>query len=271
MAPIYRRSLSGLPSFDPPTQNDHDGRNSDTPVPMKKNRTSFWSTNGSNRSNGINSRQNPSRKLKKLAAPVFKTNLDPFQPRLDADFEKEIAQSTVTATSAASSQGTSLEWEDGKDAYTARVVFHGEAHTQSSLWNKSKEYLVLTDKYLHRCKSRNQAAASFYEISEQKRSHTRAHSSPSASLACSPSTLVSPDLYSGEFPEQGSHIELHRIFAVYILRDSKPHFALTLHWFDDRVMRPCMLNLLFQHSDSRNQWLAHITKQADNNVYTSSD
>jgi hypothetical protein len=259
MASIHRRNLSYLSTVGPPTQSDDDCRGSDE---VKKSWASFWSTSNSNRSSGIDSPQNPPRKLKRLSAPVSKTKLDHFQPRLDIDFEKEIALSTVTATSTTSSQATSLEWEDGKDVYTAHVIYHGEAQTHSSLWSKSREYLVLTDKYLHRCKSRNQAATVFYEISKQKRHHTRAQSSPSASLVCAPPTLASPDLSWDELAELGSRIELHRVFAAYILYDSKPHFALALHWFNDRLIRPCVLNLVFQDSDSRDQWLAHIAKQA---------
>jgi len=263
MASIRRRSL-----FRPTAVSrggDDDGLSSDeaTYLATRKNtRTSSWLTNWSNRSSSTDSEPNPQRMLEKLGTPVSKTKRDLFQPRLGVECDKGMALPTMTTESGASSQVTSLEWEDDTDTYTSQVIYHGEAQTQRSLWNKSKEYLVLTEKYLYRYKSRNRAAAMFHDISKQKRHLMRAQSTPPGGLAFASPILESPGLSWGELPEQGSCIELHHVFAVCISCDSKPHFALALYWFNDLVMRPCVLNLVFQDRGSGDQWLAHISKQA---------
>lgn len=66
----------------------------------------------------------------------------------------------LTATS---SKSPSVNWGDyeGMIGNTKNVLHHGEVQTSSGMFRKKKEYLVLTETHIVRCKSQAKASESF--------------------------------------------------------------------------------------------------------------
>jgi len=167
--------------------------------------------------------------------------------------EKDLPLST---TSSASSSFKGFEKRRPADE---RILYHGEVHTNITIWKKAKEYLVLTEYGLFRYPNQSRAAMVFPDLTTSAPGHRRTNSNPGT---CTPNEIQSPRSAETiwELGVPGSRIDLEDVFAVYNLYDAKPSFTIALHWLDTRDHRCRFYTFQLQDPDVKDVWISLILK-----------
>lgn len=167
-----------------------------------------------------------------------------------------------TPVSSTSSKAPSVNWGETESiAGNGRnVLHHGEVQTSSSMFRKKKEYLVLTDIYLFRCKSQAKASEIFSSIPPPfGRSPTVRHSS-GHSIG---STHDLQSLGSESSGEKEGRINLRQVVAVHKLDDGKPYFAMEVCSLDEDSNQASAMTLQFGNPEDRDLWLRSIRSIAN--------
>jgi len=163
-----------------------------------------------------------------------------------------------TPLSTTSSKAPSLNWTGDLDmvpSYPKPVIYHGEVQTSSSMFRKKREYLVLTDTHLIRCKSQGKASEMFPAIPPAfGRSPTIRHSSTQSTG----STQDLQSLASDSSGDKDGRIPLRQVVAVHTLDDGKPYFAVEVCYLDEESNQASAMTLQFSHPDERDNWLRSI-------------
>ena len=127
------------------------------------------------------------------------------------------------------------------------------------MFRKKREYLVLTETHLVRCKSQAKAAEMFPSIPPAfGRSPTVRHSS-SHSMG-SQQDLQS--LGSDSSGDKEGRILLKQVVAVHRLDDGKPYFALEVCYLDEDSNLASAMTLQFGFPEERDAWLGFIRSAA---------
>ena len=143
---------------------------------------------------------------------------------------------------------------------TKTVLLHGDVQTSGGVFRKKKEYLVLTETHIIRCKSQAKAAESFSSIPHPSGRHQGIKHGQMSSLG-SQSDLRSESESSGD---RGGRINLRQIVAVYQGDDGKPWFALEICYLDEESAQSSAMTLQFHGSDERDVWLKNVRSSANN-------
>ncbi|KAF2151125.1 RNI-like protein [Myriangium duriaei CBS 260.36] len=144
-------------------------------------------------------------------------------------------------------------------ASSKAVLHHGEVQTSGSMFRKKKEYLVLTETHLVRCKSQGKASETFHTIPPPfGRSPTIRHSS-SQSIG---STHDAHSLGSDSSGDKDGKIPLRQVVAVYAHEDGRPYFALEICYLDEDSNQASAMTLQFNQPDERDLWLGAIRSAA---------
>lgn len=193
----------------------------------------------------------PSR-LSKLRIPTIGDS--PTQVKAFSDFEKGLA---LSETSSASS---SFKWDDKRKPADGQVAYHSEVLTHVTIWKKVTEYLVLTDLGIYRCPNRKRAAVVFPEIAMSRLHHSRTNSSRSSGSH----EIQTPRSSEGSWDllATGTRIDLEDVFAVYNLYDTKPSFAVALHWLDPVDQRPHLYTFQLPDPDVKDTWISLISQHS---------
>lgn len=189
-------------------------------------------------------------------------------PSLFGSLKSRNEDDTPPAT-AVSSKAPSLNWKEAfstNNEYTdigknRTVLHHGESQTNSTMFWKRKEYLVLTETHLIRLKSQSKASEIFHSIpsSYTRAAISRHQSSPSiGSRHESQSSALSDN--SGE---KIAGIPLEDIVAVYFPDESaRPLHSLELAYLDNEAGQGSVLNLQFAEQDELELWAKSIRRYA---------
>ncbi|PSK55651.1 hypothetical protein B9Z65_4529 [Elsinoe australis] len=142
---------------------------------------------------------------------------------------------------------------------TKHVIHHGEVQTSGSMFRKKKEYLVLTDTHIVRCKSHSKAAETFHNIPPPfGRSPTIRHSS-SQSIG---STHDAQSFGSDSSGDKEGKIPLRQVVAVHAHEDGRPYFALEVCYMDEESNQASAMTMQFNHPEERDVWLRLIRSAA---------
>ncbi|KAI9719020.1 MAG: hypothetical protein M1828_006396 [Chrysothrix sp. TS-e1954] len=179
---------------------------------------------------------------------------------------RTIDDDTPPAT-ASSSKAPSVNWKDfgshtdshdiGKNR---NVLHHGEAQTNSGMFWKRREYLVLTETHLVRLRNQGRASEMFSSIgpSAGRMSVVRHTSSPSTGSRQETSSGVSDT--SGE---KAAGIALEHIVAVHVSDEPRQLPALDVTYLDCEAGQGTTLILTFTDLDDAEVWLRAIRYAAN--------
>lgn len=137
------------------------------------------------------------------------------------------------------------------------VLHHGEAITNSGLFWKKREYLVLTETHLVRFKSQGKASDIFHTISPY----------PGKAGTVRHPASVNPENEDGVFGsaessgERATAIPLQRIVAAFSLEEGRLAYTLDIHYLDDD--HAASLSLQLSDTDARETWLKLIKTAAN--------
>lgn len=174
-------------------------------------------------------------------------------------------ETTPPATSA-SSKPPSLNWgffgPHGDDiASNKTVLHHGEAQTNSSLFWKKKEYIVLTETHLVRFKNHTKAAETFHAVLPN---NTRANIVRHASSPSVGSTQDATSAASETSGDKIAAIPLEHIVAVFQPDDAtKSATTIEVSYLDVDAAQGANLHFSFQDSDERALWQRSIRQAAN--------
>ncbi|KAF2226671.1 leucine rich repeat protein-like protein [Elsinoe ampelina] len=144
---------------------------------------------------------------------------------------------------------------DMSNGLAKNVLHHGEVQTSGSMFRKKKEYLVLTDTHIVRCKSHSKAAETFHNIPPPfGRSPTIRHSS-SQSIG---STHDAQSFGSDSSGDKEGRIPLRQVVAVHAHEDGRPYFALEVCYMDEESNQASAMTMQFNHPEERDTWLRFI-------------
>ncbi|PNS18614.1 hypothetical protein CAC42_5153 [Sphaceloma murrayae] len=139
------------------------------------------------------------------------------------------------------------------------VLHHGEVQTSGSMFRKKKEYLVLTDTHIVRCKSHSKAAETFHSVPPPfGRSPTVRHSS-SQSIG---STHDAQSFGSDSSGDKEGRIPLRQVVAVHAHEDGRPYFALEVCYMDEESNQASAMTLQFNQPEERDAWMRFIRSAA---------
>ncbi|KAK4992021.1 hypothetical protein LTR50_001417 [Elasticomyces elasticus] len=148
----------------------------------------------------------------------------------------------------------------GGGGYSKNVLHHGEVQTSSSMFRKKKEYLVLTETHLVRCKNQGKASETFVGVPPPLgRTPTVRHGSM-------PSFGSSQDLQSVHSDSSGDkegRIPLRQVVAVHRLDDGRPYFAIEVDYLDDESGQASALTLQSGDPEDRDIWLQTVRAAAN--------
>ncbi|KAF4555428.1 Hypothetical protein D9617_2g053870 [Elsinoe fawcettii] len=148
---------------------------------------------------------------------------------------------------------------DVSNGLAKNVLHHGEVQTSGSMFRKKKEYLVLTDTHIVRCKSHSKAAETFHSIPPPfGRSPTIRHSS-SQSIG---STHDAQSFGSDSSGDKEGRIPLRQVVAVHAHEDGRPYFALEICYLDEESNQASAMTMQFNHPEERDTWLRFIRSAA---------
>ncbi|GAB7347841.1 hypothetical protein MBLNU459_g5375t1 [Dothideomycetes sp. NU459] len=167
-----------------------------------------------------------------------------------------------TPLTTTSSKAPSVNWGDmdGPAGRTKAVLHHGEVQTSSGMFRKKKEYLVLTDTHILRCKSQGKASESFSAVPPPfGRSPTIRHTS-STSVG---SSADLQSLHSDSSGDKEGRVPLRQVVAVHKLDDGRPHFAIEVCYLDEESTQASAMMLQFGEPEDRDVWLKAIRSAAN--------
>jgi len=164
-----------------------------------------------------------------------------------------------SSLSATSSAASSFKWDERRRMADEGILYHGEVHTNITIWKKVKEYLVLTESGLFRYPNQSRAAMAFPDLAPSMPSHRRTNSYPSTGTAYEIQS-PRPAETTGELGMPGSRIDLEDVFGIYNLYDATPSFAVALHWPDSRDRRARFYTFQLQDRDLKDTWISLILK-----------
>lgn len=192
------------------------------------------------------------RSLKRTpTSPVAPTKFHGDEP-LDVRIGEPLSATPTSATSIGDGMMEAL-------APTRTVLLHGDVQTSGGVFRKKKEYLVLTETHIVRCKSQTKAAESFSMVPRPSgRPGVKHGQMPSVS---SQSDLRSESESSGD---KDGRVALRQVVAVYQIDDGKPWFALEVCYLDEDSAHSSALTLQYNGSDERDVWLRNIRSAANN-------
>lgn len=167
-----------------------------------------------------------------------------------------------------SSRSSSFHWrefgstskEDPIDIGRNRtVIYHGEAITNSGLFWKKREYLVLTQTHLIRFKSQGKASEKFPTISPYP---GRTGSVRHATIPLPADVVDDAGFGSAEGPgERATAIPLRKIVAVFSPEEGRSAYSLDIHYLDED--HPVLLSLQISDGETLRTWSKHIKREAD--------
>jgi len=136
-----------------------------------------------------------------------------------------------------------------------KVIKHGEVQTSSGMFRKKKEYLVLTDTCLVRCKNHTKATETYKSIIplNARNSNTRHASSQSVS-----STHEIQTISSDSASEKDGKIPLNQIVAIYASDDIRSSYALEVCFSDEDTNHASTMTMQFTYVLERDSWMEVI-------------
>jgi hypothetical protein len=147
-------------------------------------------------------------------------------------------------------------WEDGHPEGSTTpnksVLYHGEVQTESGMFRKKKEYLVLTDTHLIRFKSQSRASESFPSIPHAY-GRTGATRHPSTSSLHEVQSNHSHTSAEGE-----SRISLSQIVTAYRVEDGRPFFTTEVVYLDEEYHGVGSIQLMLYDPTDADLWLSSI-------------
>lgn len=137
------------------------------------------------------------------------------------------------------------------------VIHHGEAVTNSGLFWKKREYLVLTETHLVRFKSQGKASEMFNSISPYPgKTGSARHAAPTPVEPCDGVTGTVDGT-----TERATAIPLERVVAVFSPEEGRLAYTLDVHFLDED--HSASLSLQVSDADARETWLRLIRGAAD--------
>ncbi|CAG8962151.1 hypothetical protein HYFRA_00005197 [Hymenoscyphus fraxineus] len=151
-----------------------------------------------------------------------------------------------------SGEGSTLE---PTSANHKMVLFHGEVQTESGMFRKKKEYLVLTDTHLIRFKSQQRASDTFPTIPPFP-GHRQSIRHPSNNSVGSLHEVQSNHSYVSA--EGESRISLSQIVTAYRVEDGRPFFTTEVVYLDEEYHGVGSVQLMLYDPKDADLWLSSI-------------
>lgn len=139
-------------------------------------------------------------------------------------------------------------------ANNKNVLYHGEVQTESGMFRKKREYLVLTDTHLIRFKSQQRASDTFSSIPPfYGRSSTRHPSNTSVG-----SLQEVQSNHSHASAEGENRISLSQIVTAYRVEDGRPFFTTEVVYLDEEYHGVGSIQLMLYDPTDADLWLSSI-------------
>ncbi|KAK5144013.1 hypothetical protein LTR04_001704, partial [Oleoguttula sp. CCFEE 6159] len=168
-----------------------------------------------------------------------------------------------TPLTATSSKAPSINWgdTDGMGGHARTVYHHGEVQTSSGMFRRKREYLVLTDTQLVRCKNQAKASDMFSAVPPPfgKTSSMHRH----ASMPSTGSAQDLQSLHSDSSGDKEGRIPLRQVVAVHRLDDGRPYFAIEVDYLDDDTNQASSTTLQLGDPEELGVWLTRIRNAAN--------
>jgi hypothetical protein len=150
-------------------------------------------------------------------------------------------------------------WEEGQaepsTTPSKTVLYHGEVQTESGMFRKKKEYLVLTEAHLIRFKSQSRASETFPSIpAAYGRAGTTRH--PSNTSVGSLQEVQST--HSHTSAEGENRIPLSQIVTAYRVEDGRPFFTTEVVYLDEEYHGVGSIQLMLYDPTDADLWLSSI-------------
>ncbi|KAG9236640.1 hypothetical protein BJ875DRAFT_371703 [Amylocarpus encephaloides] len=150
-------------------------------------------------------------------------------------------------------------WEDGHapEATTPNkaVLYHGEVQTESGIFRKKREYLVLTDTHLIRFKSQSRASETFPSIPP---TYGRANTTRHPSNTSVGSLQEVQSAHSHLSGDGENRIPLSQIVTAYRVEDGRPFFTTEVVYLDEEYHGVGSIQLMLYDPTDADLWLSSI-------------
>jgi hypothetical protein len=150
-------------------------------------------------------------------------------------------------------------WEDGhqewKTTLNKNVLYHGEVQTESGMFRKKKEYLVLTDSHLIRFKSQSRASEAFPSIPH---AYGRAGGTRHLSTTSVGSLQEVQSNHSHTSAEGENRVPLSQIVTAYRVEDGRPFFTTEVVYLDEEYHGVGSIQLMLYDPTDADLWLSSI-------------
>ena len=145
--------------------------------------------------------------------------------------------------------------QDGRTPLSKNVLYHGEVQTESGMFRKKKEYLVLTDSHLIRFKSQSRASETFQSILPTY-GRTSATRHPSTTSVGSLQEIQSNHSHTSADGE--NRISLSQIVTAYRVEDGRPFFTTEVVHLDEEYHGVGSIQLMLYDPTDADLWLSSI-------------
>lgn len=180
-------------------------------------------------------------------------------PGKEVELGQTRASNDSIPVSATSSSASSFKWDEKKQPADCRILYHGEVITSISIWRTVTEYVVLTESALFIYPNRRRASIIFPDVAISTLQQSRTNSSLST---ISSQGLQSPrqETVTWDALASGVRISLDDVFAIYNLYNTRPSFAVAIHWYDANNLRPQLYSFQLEHPDEKDMWITLISQ-----------